>query len=124
MDVRLTRDGVDARPDDADDGPLGDLVASSDRDCGELEERDGEPVRGLDRERATAVGKRAGERDPARRRRANGRADRRPDVEAAVSPSGVWVVADREAPEHGSVDGPRPRAGRRRDHERHKGGRQ
>jgi hypothetical protein len=123
MDVRLTRDGVDTRPDDADGCSLGNLVASPDRDCGELKQSDREPVRGLDRERATAVGKRTGERDSARCRRTNGRTDRRAHVEAAVLPAGVRVVAEREAPEHRPVDRPRPSARRRCEHERHKGGR-
>jgi hypothetical protein len=124
MDVGLARDRVHARPDDADDGSLGDLVASPDRDRTELKQRDGETIRSLDRERAAAVGERAAERDPAGRRRTNGCTERSSHVEAAVLPAGVGVVAEGEAPEHWSVDGPRPCPRRRGEHERRKGGRQ
>jgi hypothetical protein len=124
VDVRLGGDGIGARAGEGDDRPLGDGRATGD-ECGrELEERDGQPVGGLDRQAAAALRQRAGEGDDAGGGSAHLGAGDGADVDAAVV-TGDRLGEDREevGTEHGPVCRPRPAErgrsdGERREHDR------
>jgi hypothetical protein len=76
------------------------------------------PERRLDRDRLSTARDGPGERHRAGGRRAHGCALGGGDVDAPVLPGRVWVAwIEREAANDGTVDGPCPRAGRRRHRE-------
>jgi hypothetical protein len=82
-----------------------------DPDRAEVQQRDGVPVRRPDRDRLSARGDAARERDDPRRRRANVPAQVARDVDAAMLASRIRIVSEDERAEHGAVDRPGPRLG-------------
>jgi hypothetical protein len=110
VDVGLAGDRVGALADRSDALALRDVRAARDGDGSELQQRDGEPVGGPDRDRAAAVRDRADEADVAGDGRAHHRADRPADVDAAMLTAGVRVRAERERSQELPVDGPGPRS--------------
>jgi hypothetical protein len=121
VDVRLVhahaevdvRDLVLAHPGEAG---LGDRVSLLDertalrKQRAEMRQRDLVPVRGRDRDREPVRRHLARERHLARRGSADDVRGADGDVDAAVLPSRIRIVAEREAPEHLALDGPRPGA--------------
>ena len=118
VDVGPVDLGCPAGADRADDRALGDLVSLRHLDRAEVEQRHGEAVGRLDRDGAAVRRQRPGEGDRAARRRGHGRAGVAGDVDAAVLPAGVGVVADGERPQDGAATGPGPCRRRRREQER------
>jgi hypothetical protein len=108
MDVGRPRDGVDACAHGPDRITLTDHRSLPRRPRAELEQRDGVPVGGSNRDGTTPAGDRAREGHRARRRRSDGCADFRSDVDAAVLPAGVRIVAERERAQDRAVDRPAP----------------
>jgi hypothetical protein len=110
-----------------DDNALGDLGRARDGNCSEMDERDGQAVGRLERERAAAARDRSGEAHRPGYRRPDRVAGVGADVEAAVLPRRVGVVTELEGSKHRPVDGPGPgecgrRAGLERDQDRKQGG--
>ena len=91
------------------------VLGNSDR--AQPDERDGVAIRGSDRDRAPVPGYGTGERDRAGRGRAHVRAGIGGDIDAAVLPAGVGIVAEREGADHLAVGRPSPaRRGSGQDH--------
>ena len=113
VDVRDRELRDAARADGADDHALRDDGVPRDHDRAEMRQRDGEPVRRVDRDRQPARRHRACERDDAARRSEDGRARRSPDVDATVLAARVRVRGiEGESLEHRPGDRPGPCAGR------------
>lgn len=74
-----------------------------------MDERDRVAVVGPDRDRQSTAGDRARERDNACPRRAYGRTRGAADVDAAMLPARIRVVAELEASQHRTRSRPRPR---------------
>ncbi|MDQ3065731.1 MAG: hypothetical protein M3R12_01075 [Actinomycetota bacterium] len=108
MHVRGRGDRIDALANDADDRSLGDDAAAQDGHRGELKQRDGVSVSGLNRDRAAAAGNKPGERDGAAGGSDDGRAERGAEVDAAVLAAGVGIGREGERSENRSVDRPGP----------------
>ena len=118
MNVRRGGDNVGALTDSAHGRPFGDLVAAHHADRAELQQRDRVAVGRLDRDRTTAAGDRADERDGAGSRRAHDSPKVGADVQATVLTAGVDVVAERERAQDRPVARPCPSACGWRDGER------
>ena len=124
VEVRHRLLGLAGGADRADRLPLGHRSVLGHTDRAQVNERDGVPVVGLDRDAEPVRRHRARERDPAgpwsERRLAGAAAD----VDPAMLPAGVRVIAEPEGLEHRSGYRPRPRGRRGRDGERaeHEGG--
>jgi hypothetical protein len=118
MDVRHGPLRLSARAGRADDGALDDGGSLGHVDRPEVDQRDGETVRGQDRHRQAVRRHGPCERDRSRRRRANGLGPRAGHVDAAMLAGRVGVARRREGPEDGPLERPRPRSGRRCDRER------
>jgi hypothetical protein len=117
-DVRLGMIRHAARPDGADDGPLGDGGPTRDRNRPEVHQRRRVPERSLDRDRLAAGRHGAGECDDALCRREHVRPGRRAEVDPAVLPARIRMsTIEREGTEDRPVDGPRPRLRGRREQE-------
>jgi len=102
-----------ARPDRPDRVAFGDACALLHRGGAEMRERDRMPVSGRDRDAQAARRHTAGKRHRPRHGRDDRRARARSDVDAAVLPGGVRMVAiERVARENGASHGPRPRVRR------------
>ncbi len=108
VDVRRGRDRIGALTDHADDSALRDGAATQDARRCELQQRYRIAVRGLDRDGAAAAGDRADERDRARRRGEHSASNPGADVDAAMLPACIGVRAERERPQHRSLDRPHP----------------
>jgi hypothetical protein len=116
VDVRHRQLRLAARADRADELALRDCVAAPDRVRPEVNERDRVAVRRRDRQRLAADRHGPREGDGARDRRLHPRTARRPDVDSAVLPGGVRVLAvEREERQHRAVHGPAPAQGGRGD---------
>jgi hypothetical protein len=96
MDVRLGDFGLAARADGADAIPFGDVAALSHAERPQMHERDGVTVCGPNGDRAASGRHSARKGDFSARRSDDGRAKRGADVDSAVLPSGVGVVAEVE----------------------------
>jgi ATP-dependent RNA helicase RhlE len=107
-DIRLGVRRDPGRADGPDDGALGDLGVPADGDRAEVDERDGVPVRGRDRDAQAARRDGAGERDRSAPRREDRRGDCAADVDSSVLPTGVRVVPEVEPGEYRSRRGPCP----------------
>ena len=99
---------VRRRRDRANRLPLAHDSVFSDRDRAQPDERNGVAVRGSDRDRTPVPGHGAGERDRTGRGRAHVRARISGDIDAAVLPAGVGIVAEREGADHLTVGRPNP----------------
>jgi hypothetical protein len=111
--VRNRQLGLAARTDGPDRLALGDRVASPHRVRTEMEERDGIPVRRLDRDRLAPARDRSRERHRAAGGRGDDRTARSADVDSAVLPGRVGIGPHGEADEHRAGDRPAPAKGRR-----------
>jgi hypothetical protein len=121
VDVRRLRDAVAALPDRAENVSFVDLRALPDGSSPELQQGDRVPVAGANRHGAAAVRHAADERDRAGSRRADADADVGGDVDAAVLPAGVRIVAERERAQHRAVDRPAPGERAGSEHQREQG---
>jgi len=119
VDVGLGAFGLAARPDRADDFSLCDSSPHSNGDRPQVNQGDRVAVLRADRQAAARTGNLAGERDDPSHRSAHLCARRCADVDSAVLPASVRIVAGDERPEHRTVDRPAP-TGRAR-HERQRG---
>ena len=118
MDARHGMLGRPAPPHRPDRRAFVDGCALLDADRAEVDERDGIPVRRLDRHAAAMRRERPGERHGSR----GGCADRSPfgpgDVDATVLTARIRIGAQDERTEHGSVGGPCPGPGGRAECQR------
>jgi hypothetical protein len=119
VDIGFRALGVAARSDRSDDFAFTDGRSDSDGNRSQVDKRDRVPVLGADRQTPTLVRNLAGEGDDPGHRSAHIGARRRADVDSAVLPASVRVVAGDEGPEHWAVDRPAP-SGRAR-HESQRG---
>jgi hypothetical protein len=118
VDIGLQALGVAARSDRSDDFAFTDGRSDSDGNRSQVDKRDRVPVLGADRQTPTLVRNLAGESDDPGHRSAHVGARRRADVDSAVLPASVRVVAGDEGPQHGAVDGPAPPGSARDEGER------
>jgi hypothetical protein len=93
VDVGLRALGISARSDRSDDFAFTDGRSDSDRNRSQMDKRDRVPVLGADRQTPALVRNLAGEGDDPGHRSAHIGARRRADVNSAVLPASVRVVA-------------------------------
>jgi hypothetical protein len=120
VDVGLGAFRLAARSDRADDLALADGRLHSDRDRPQVNQGDRVSVLRADRQAPAFVRHLAGEGDDSRRRSAYVCARRCADVDSAVLPARVRVVADHEGSEHRALDRPAPPGRGRHESERTK----
>jgi hypothetical protein len=96
MDMRRGGPRLPARPNHPDDRAFRNRRPARYADRPQLDERDRVPVRRLDRHAFAARRHRPGKADFAARRRAHRRFQGRSDVDAAMLPAGVGIVAELE----------------------------
>ena len=113
MDVRLRVLDVAALSDGGDRLALENGASTCDCRRPEVQQRHGEAVRRLDRDRPAASRHRAGERDGTRGRRVHGHAARATDVDTPMLIGCVRVVSELELMQHRPTDGPGPGGGGR-----------
>lgn len=119
MDIRATDFGVAGGPDRPDRRALVDRSAFRHDQRAEMRERDGQPVRGLNREADPGRGNGARERHRPGRRGTHGSAGVTTDIDTAVLAGRVRMRrVEHERLQHGPVGGPRPGARNRYDEQR------